>query len=166
MKFLWPFIAVLVLDQISKQIIRMTLFVGQSVEVIGNFARLTFVENRGMAFGIQIGNGLLFTMLSIIASIGIAVYLFLQRNEHRGIAMSLSMILGGAIGNLIDRIAFGRVVDFMDIGIGNTRWPVFNVADSAVVIGMGFLIFTTYHIERSSSSSKQALSKPGDGIIS
>ncbi|NQT25262.1 signal peptidase II [candidate division KSB1 bacterium] len=165
MKLLWPFLTALVLDQITKQVIRMTMFVGQSNEVIGNFVRLTFVENRGMAFGIQIGNGLIFTILSIIASIGIAVYLYFQRNESRGITLSLSLILGGAIGNLIDRILFGRVVDFMDFGIGTTRWPVFNVADSAVVIGMGILIVTTYIVERSSDPSpKKALSESGDGI--
>lgn len=167
MKLIWPFLTVLVLDQITKQIIRLTMTVGQSVEVIGDVIRLTFVENRGMAFGIQIGNGLIFTILSLMASIGIAVYLYSQRNEHRGITVSLSIILGGAIGNLIDRILFGRVVDFIDIGVGTTRWPVFNVADSAVVIGMVLLLLTTYQIERSSvSSSNEAMSESGDGITS
>lgn len=162
MRLLWPFLTALVLDQIAKQVIRMTMYVGQSINVVGDFARLTYVENRGMAFGIQIGNGTLFTVLSIIASIGIGIYLYFQRNEDKGITISLSLILGGAIGNLIDRILFGRVVDFMDIGISNTRWPVFNVADSAVVIGMFILIITTYLSER--SSSKKVLTESGDGI--
>ena len=167
MRLLWPFMLTLVLDQATKQITRMTMTIGQSVEVIGNFVRLTFVENRGMAFGIQIGNGAVFTLLSIVASIGIGIYLYFQRHEGRGVTVSLSLILGGAIGNLIDRILFGRVVDFVDIGIGTTRWPVFNVADSAVVIGMAVLIVTTYLSERSASSSpNEALSESGDGITS
>lgn len=167
MKLIWPFLAVLVFDQLTKLIVRMSLFVGQSVQVIGNVARLTYVENRGMAFGIQIGDGLVFTILSILASVGIAVYLYLQRDEHPGITVSLSVILGGAVGNLIDRILFGRVVDFVDVGIGTVRWPVFNVADSAVVIGMVLLIVTTYRMERSSNPSrKEAMSDSRDGIPS
>lgn len=165
MKRLWPFFIALILDQVTKQITRMTMVVGQSIQIIGNFIRLTYVENRGMAFGIQIGDGTVFTILSIIASVGIAIYLYCQRNENKGMTLSLSLILGGAAGNLIDRILFGRVVDFIDIGIGSARWPVFNVADSVVVIGMGILIVATYIAERSPGlSPKEAMTESGDGI--
>lgn len=116
------------------------MFLGQSEEVIGDFIRYTYIENPGMAFGIQIGNKTFFTIFSIIASIVVFVYLIRTRGDKIYVKIALSLILGGAIGNLTDRILYGAVVDFIDVGIGQLRWPVFNVADSAVSIGMIILV--------------------------
>ncbi len=129
------------LDQITKIIVRNTMYLGQSIPVLGNFAKFTYVENPGMAFGLQIGNGTIFTILSILAIIGITYYLFVIVKDDIKTQIPLALILGGALGNLIDRILYSRVVDFMDIGLKTIRWPVFNVADSVVVIGMFILAY-------------------------
>lgn len=111
-----------------------------STPIAGELIRFTYIENPGMAFGIKIAGPLFFTIFSAIASVVIFIYLYRMRNERLLSRLSLALILGGAIGNLIDRFLYGRVVDFIDIGLGDTRWPVFNLADSAVSIGMVLLI--------------------------
>lgn len=130
------------IDQITKMIIRKSMYLGESINVIGGFLRMTFVENFGIAFGIKVSSPFLFTILSLLASIGISIYLFYHRNGDVLLKCALSLIVGGAFGNLIDRLLFGKVVDFIDVGIGGLRWPVFNAADSAVVIGMLILFYT------------------------
>lgn len=131
---------VLALDQISKYITKNNMRLSQSEEVLGDFLRYTYIENPGMAFGIDIGNKNLFTVFSIVASLVIFFYLLRTRGDKKYVKFALALILGGAIGNLMDRIRFGAVVDFIDVGIGQLRWPVFNVADSAVSVGMIILM--------------------------
>ncbi len=133
---------------------------GVSTPVIGNFLRLTYIENPGMAFGIDIGGKLFFSIFSVVASIAILAYLYRARREPLGMRISLAMILGGAVGNLIDRtfygvlygdapLFYGKVVDFLDVDFFNisllgyhlSRWPVFNVADASVTIGVLLLLF-------------------------
>jgi signal peptidase II len=133
--------------------------IGASYQVIGDFLRITFIENPGMAFGIDVGGKLFLTIFSIAASAGIFVYLFKIRQEALVIRLALALILGGAIGNLIDRVFYGvifgegslfygKVVDFIDIDFFNidflgyhiNRFPVFNVADSSVSIGVVMLL--------------------------
>ncbi len=128
---------------------------GSSRPIFGDFLRLTYIENPGMAFGIDIGGKLFFSLFSIVASAGILLYLYRSRNEHLAFRTSLALILGGAVGNLIDRVFYGmlydegplfygKVVDFLDADFFNvnifgyhmTRWPVFNVADASVTCGV------------------------------
>ena len=132
---------------------------GAGYPIIGNFLRITFIENPGMAFGIDVGGKLFLTVFSIVASVGIFVYLFKIRQEALVIRLALALILGGAIGNLIDRVLYGvifgegslfygKVVDFIDVDFFNidflgyhiNRFPVFNVADSSVSIGVVLLL--------------------------
>ena len=132
---------------------------GASYPIIGDFLRITFIENPGMAFGIDVGGKLFLTVFSIVASIGIFIYLFKIRQEALVIRLALALILGGAIGNLIDRVFYGvifgegslfygKVVDFIDVDFFNidflgyhiNRFPVFNVADSSVSIGVVMLL--------------------------
>lgn len=145
---------IVILDQLTKFIVKNLMELYDSISVLGDFFRFTYIENPGMAFGIQMQNKLLFTILSVVAALIVVFYLFHLRNEKIHVIVSLSLILGGAIGNLIDRFAYGRVVDFLDFeffdlnlpsfslffydfpGYQMTRWPVFNIADSAVTIGM------------------------------
>jgi signal peptidase II len=148
MKRAWIAGAVLVLDQAAKWIVKSSMVVGQSVRVLGDPVRLTYVENPGMAFGLRLGNGTLFTIFSAAACILLVVYLWMRRKEGAVETVGLFLILGGAAGNLIDRLAFGKVVDFVDLGVRTVRWPVFNVADSAVVIGMGILLFLMFREDR------------------
>lgn len=135
---------------------------GTSFPVLGDFLRITFIENPGMAFGIEIVDGKIFlTLFSIIASFGILFYLYIMRKEKFLFRLSLALILGGAIGNLIDRTFYGviygestlfhgKVVDFIDVDFFNidlwgfhlNRFWVFNIADASVSIGvMMMLIF-------------------------
>lgn len=135
---------VVILDQATKMIIRHTMIIGQSLSVFGDFLKITYVENSGIAFGIRVSNGSFFTILSILASVGVLFYLFAHRDEGMMVKGGLTLILGGAFGNLVDRILYKKVVDFVDVGVGNLRWPVFNLADSAVVIGVFLLFFSVF----------------------
>jgi len=142
--------SVVTLDQITKLIVKHHFFLGESIEVLGDLLRFTYIENPGMAFGIRIGGGSFFTVFASIATAVIVFYLYRIRRERLSSRLSLALILGGAIGNLIDRFAYGRVIDFIDIGVGDTRWPVFNIADSGVTIGMIILIsFVLFEREKS-----------------
>jgi len=136
---------VVILDQTTKIVVRHTMMLGQSIPILGHFFKITYIENPGIAFGIKVSNGSFFTILSVLASLGVLVYLFAHRDEGMAIKGSLALILGGAFGNLVDRIFYKKVVDFIDVGVGNLRWPVFNLADSAVVIGV-FLLFLSVFI--------------------
>ena len=146
MRVLATTVAVVLADQLSKILIRQTMELRESINVIGNFFRLTYVENAGIAFGIGVGDWLpVISGLSIIATFIIAYLIYQERNNYLAIRISLAAILGGAIGNLIDRIFAGKVIDFLDFGIGQYRFYIFNFADSAVTIGvLLFLIYTTF----------------------
>jgi signal peptidase II len=148
---------------------------GSTIPVFGNFCRLTYIENPGMAFGIDVGGKLFFSLFSVLASIGILFYLYKMRNERLLFRFSLALILGGAIGNLIDRVFYGvlfndgglfygKVVDFIDIdffsvslfGYHLSRWPIFNIADSSVTVGV--LILLIFH--RSFVIEEEEIGKP------
>lgn len=173
MKVLFVTACIVIADQITKLWVKgieipflgisvkgMTL--GNSIPVIGDFLRITFIENPGMAFGIEIGGKFFLTLFSIIASIGIVAYLYMMRRENLTFRLSLAFILGGAIGNLIDRVFYGvlygeselfhgKVVDFIDVDFFNidlwgfhlSRFWVFNIADASVTIGI--LIMLVFH---------------------
>ncbi len=147
---------------------------GFSRPVLGDFLRLTYIENPGMAFGIDIGGKIFFSVFSILASIGILFYLFKARNENLAFRIALAMILGGAVGNLIDRVFYGvifhegplfygRVVDFIDadffnvniLGYHLTRWPVFNIADASVTCGVVLMLIS--HRRESAEPEEQTL---------
>ncbi|MBI1807371.1 MAG: signal peptidase II [Ignavibacteria bacterium] len=176
---------VIVADQLSKLWIKGAsipalgitiegLQLGSSRPIIGDFLRLTYIENPGMAFGIDIGGKLFFSIFSILASIGILIYLYKARNENVAFRISLALILGGAVGNLIDRVFYGvlfnegplfygRVVDFIDadffninfLGYHLSRWPVFNVADASVTCGVLLMLFA----HRKSRKEESALTE-------
>ncbi len=135
--FLVPAAVIVVVDQITKQIFWRN---GQNYDVIGDFFRITLVRNAGAAFGLFQGGRVFFIAASIIAIIFIVyVGLKLPRSDWQR-RLLLGMILGGAIGNLIDRVYAGQVIDFLDVGFGMHRWPVFNVADMGVSVGAAFLL--------------------------
>jgi len=131
---------IIALDQATKLAIKARFFLGESKGLLGDFLRFTYIENPGMAFGIRIGGKYFFTIFATLATIVILYYLYRIRHERFASRFALALILGGAVGNLIDRYAYGQVIDFVDVGLGATRWPVFNVADSAVTVGMIMLM--------------------------
>ena len=150
-----------IIDQVTKAIIRQTMLIGQSIPVLGQVLKFTYVENPGIAFGIRVGSGTVFTVLSILASMGVVVYLYTHWNEGNGVKYGLALILGGACGNLIDRIRYRQVVDFIDVGINNFRWPVFNIADSAVVIGVAIFFFSIYISGRKKDEEQEGVCEAG-----
>ena len=135
---------ILVLDQWTKTIIVQKFRLYQGVEVIHGFFNIIHVRNTGGAFGIFGGErggigSILFVIVSLIA-IGAIVFLFVKTKENeKALALSFSLILSGAIGNLIDRLQYGEVVDFLDFHLLAYHWPAFNVADSAICIGIGLM---------------------------
>ena len=173
MKVLWITFTVIAADQLSKLYIKgisipflniklTGMYHGESIPVIGNFFKITFIENPGMAFGFDPGSGYKFwvSLFSLAASIGLFIYLFSAREKPLSLRIAIAMILGGAIGNLIDRalygiffnyapLFYGKVVDFLDfdffdfsiLGRNYDRWPIFNLADASVTIGVLILLF-------------------------
>jgi signal peptidase II len=136
---LWLGIALVVvlLDQASKIMMSQFLLYGQS-EAITSYFNLVMVYNKGAAFSFlsdQPGwQRYFFTAVSVIASLFI-LWMLKRNPTQRLFCLALALILGGAVGNLIDRIAYGHVIDFLDFHVGGWHWPAFNVADSAITVG-------------------------------
>jgi len=177
LKVLFFTLAILITDQISKFYIKGItipslnlnlegMYLGESISILGDFFKITFIENPGMAFGFNPGSDfkLWVSLFSLVASIGLLVYLYLAREKSLSLRISIAMILGGAIGNLIDRMFYGiiydyapmfygKVVDFFDFDFFNfsilgrdyDRWPIFNIADASVTVGVLILIFFYRH---------------------
>ncbi len=175
---------IVIIDQVTKLFVKgfsipflhfrySGMYEGEKIPVIGDFFRITFIENPGMAFGFDPGLNfkLWISIFSLAASVGLIIYIYYVRNQRLSLRMALAFILGGAIGNLIDRmfygifygyapVFYGRVVDFFDVdffdfsifGRSYDRWPIFNVADAAVTIGVLILIiFYKKNVEESIS---------------
>jgi signal peptidase II len=135
--FLLPAAVVIVLDQVTKQFFWNN---GQNYDVIDGILRITLVKNAGAAFGLFQG-GRVFFIAASIAAIMFILYVGLRLSkDDRFRRVLLGVILGGAFGNLIDRVYAGEVIDFIDIGVGVHRWPVFNVADMGVSVGATLLM--------------------------
>lgn len=129
-------ISVIALDQVTKRLIISGLSLSDSIEVLP-FLHIVNVRNTGAAFGSLKGMGSWFFIAVALVAIAFVVSLLVRRTYN---TFGLALILGGAIGNLIDRALYGKVVDFIDVSIGSFHWPAFNVADSALTIGI-ILIF-------------------------
>ena len=142
MKFLWLAPVVFVADQVTKRIVQTSMALQDSTPVLGDFFRLTYIHNSGAAFGLKIGPPFVHTAVSIVALFAL-IWLFRSvPSGNRIMRPALSMVLGGALGNIVDRVRMGMVADFFDVGIGTWRWPVFNVADSFVTIGILLIAFS------------------------
>lgn len=129
---------IIILDQLTKYLVKSNLSMGQSVPVIKNFFSITLIKNFGIGFGmLNIPAARWILVFAAIVIIGIILYYYKQIPDKYLPLVAASLVLGGAIGNIIDRILLGFVVDFLDF----TIWPAFNVADSAVTIGAVCLIF-------------------------
>jgi signal peptidase II len=135
---------ILVLDQLTKWIAATRLMSGESVPIWGETVRLTLVRNRGAAFGLLQGNVPFLVLASIVAICVVGYALFLLPPDRRLDRLALGLVGGGALGNLVDRVRLGEVVDFLDVGWGDRyRWPTFNMADSAVTVGVILLVLWT-----------------------
>ncbi len=157
--------ATAVLDQLSKYIILQALFPGEIVPIIPGVFNLTLTFNFGAAFGLWSGlsDGLREVVLALtnLLALGVVVY-FMRQPTYRSRAaqFALAGILGGAIGNIIDRFARGSVVDFIDFYLGTSHWPAFNLADSAICIGVTVLLLLSFFVADEGPNSSLGETKP------
>ncbi len=147
MKWLWLSGIALVLDQISKIWVDMNMSLYQSIPVFPGFS-ITYAHNYGAAFSFLSDAGgwqrWFFAVLAVVISVGLVVYLRQLKPNETLLAVAFSLILGGAIGNLIDRVLYGYVIDFLDVYYKSYHWPVFNIADSAITIGVAFILYESF----------------------
>lgn len=129
-------VVVFVLDRLTKNAVAANLRVGESREVLDDYIRITHSQNTGAAFGLLPERTTLLSVLSVLAVLVILYYYRQLRADSPLIATTLGLQLGGAFGNLVDRLGQGYVVDFIDVGIGPYRYWTFNVADSSIVVGI------------------------------
>ncbi len=158
---------IVVIDQVTKVIVLKTMYKGQSIALLGDWLKLTFTENPGIAFGMQFGPPALISILSLVATILIVVYLYNVGGIYGPYRIGLSMVLGGALGNIIDRVFYGKilyddplflgkVVDFIHVNVWRgivpdsipvlggkylALFPIWNVADMAIVVGVAGILF-------------------------
>ena len=152
LKWLWLSLLAVILDQGSKLVIDSSMRLYQSIPVMPYF-NLTYVHNTGAAFSFLSEAGgwqrWFFAGLAILISAVIAVWLARLKQHETLLAMALSLVLGGAIGNLIDRLAYGYVIDFLDVYYGTWHWPAFNIADSAITLGVMLMLAESFGLGRS-----------------
>lgn len=138
---------VIIFDQLSKWLMSSWLDLYETVAVVPYF-NLTLAHNYGAAFSFLASAGgwqrWFFTILAIVVSIVLTVWMKRLKANAKLEAISLALILGGAIGNVIDRVAHGYVIDFLDVYVGSYHWPAFNIADSAICVGAVLLIFDSF----------------------
>lgn len=142
-------ILVICLDQLAKFWVVQSFGLYESMVVVPGFFNLTHLTNTGAAFGMLAGLPSLWRQLFFVgvALVALVAIFFLHRkiaHESRWYTVSLSLIAGGAVGNLIDRVRLGAVVDFLDVYLSTHHWPAFNVADSAITVGVGIFLVTNF----------------------
>ncbi|MDO9215390.1 MAG: signal peptidase II [Methylococcales bacterium] len=147
LKWLGLSLVALVLDQASKLLVDSTMQLYQSIPLLP-FFKLTYVHNTGAAFSFLSEAGgwqrWFFAGLALVISVVIAVWLSRLEKHETLLAVALSLILGGAVGNLIDRLAYGYVIDFLDVYYGTWHWPAFNIADSAITLGVVLMLLESF----------------------
>jgi signal peptidase II len=149
--------AVVLLDQLTKVYIDRTFNLYDSLTVVPNFFDITYLRNKGAAFGILADSAMrvpFFIGVSLLAVVIILWYFRQLPPEQTGQQVGLSLILGGALGNLVDRVRLGEVIDFLDVHWYRYHWPAFNVADSAICVGVGLLLFCMWQMERREKGRK------------
>lgn len=158
---------ILVADVVTKWMVQQRFHLGHPVEVVGDLFRFTYVLNPGAAFGIHVGtySREVFTVLSAVAVAVLAGLFWSTPSSHRLRLHAIALVVGGALGNLLDRIRspYG-VVDFLDVGLGSFRWPVFNVADVGVTVGALLLALSLWEDEVRGQAERAVArgSGPGD----
>lgn len=168
MRVLWATALVLLVDQVTKVLVKLTMYSGESIPVVGRLFRITFTENPGMAFGLTLGSKAFLSLFSVVATVAILLYLRHLREAPFGYRLALALVLGGALGNVIDRVfyglfwgygplLYGNVVDFihLDVWRGTVSesvpllggrffalFPIGNVADLAIIAGVVLILMT------------------------
>lgn len=133
-------LVILVADQVTKALVVANLAVGEKAGVLGDLVQVWHAQNRGASFSLFQGWSIVFLVVSVL-SIGMVAWFHRSlRDRAPWLHLLLGIILGGTLGNFVDRLRQGFVTDWLSIGIGETRWPTFNVADSSLVVGIGILV--------------------------
>ncbi len=162
--------AVVLVDQLTKLEVMQSMYLHQSIPILPGFFNLTYIRNPGAAFGFMAGAGpafrVVFFALTSLFALGVlgTILMRLPDSDWMG-QYSIAAILGGAIGNLLDRVRYGEVIDFLDVYIGSAHWPAFNVADAAITVGVAFLILH-FSLEKKPPLGSDARGLPEDGTKS
>ena len=145
-------LGVIVFDQVSKYFIQTNMDLNNSIAVIEGLFSITYIQNTGAAFSVLQGKTIILIIIQILVILSIVVYVAIKKNIlHWTLKVSLAFIVGGGVGNLIDRVRFGYVVDFLHFHF----WPIFNVADISVCVGCRLLIIYVFMIEGKEKNGKQ-----------
>lgn len=151
LKWLWLSVLVFALDQLTKQIVDASMRLYETIPLLPVF-QLTYLRNQGAAFSFLSQAGgwqrWFFVGLSIGAAVLITYWLKRMDRTKPWEAAAWALVLGGAVGNLVDRVAYGYVIDFLDAFYGDWHWPAFNVADSAITLGIGMLLIDSFRVRR------------------
>lgn len=133
------------LDRITKFIVEKTMFEGESIIVWDNIFRWTYLKNKGIAFGFFPEAKYVFLIITLLIIVGIIGFLVFEKiKTDLLLNLAFGFVLGGALGNLYDRIIIGAVIDFLDFGFRDYHWPAFNVADLAICLGIFMILYSSY----------------------
>lgn len=162
---LWAIIVILIVavDQITKQIVMTKIPYGEIVPVIDKFFYLTYHENKGAAWGIFQNGRIFFIVLTLLIS-SVMIY-FISKSKPRMLKLALAIILGGALGNFIDRVVKGGVGDFLDFYIGSYHFPTFNAADTFIVIGTILLAVYLLFIYKEPAKAEKTTEDSGTAVV-
>ncbi len=149
-------LGIALLDQLTKLAVRRYLLPATSIPIVPGLFHITHVRNPGAAFGLLPDHRPVFFVATGAVIAFIVIYYFVARPVDRLLLFALGLELGGALGNLADRLLWGKVTDFLDFHVRGLSWPVFNVADSAIVIGLFLLAFLTLRGSRAEDEAKEA----------
>ena len=160
--------SIVALDQITKLLITKHLVLGQSIPVISGWLDLTLVRNSGMAFGVLSRSdwpykSLVVTVLAVAAMAAVTYYALRTPVSEKWTRYGLALILGGALGNIIDRARLGYVIDFVDVYYGDAHWPAFNVADASICVGVGLLVLESFRRRDPNPATPDSTAKAGTG---
>jgi signal peptidase II len=156
--WLWLSVVVVAVDQLTKWLVDSSMQLYQSIELAPYF-QLTYLRNQGAAFSFLAAAGgwqrWFFIGLALTASALICYWLKRMDRDRRWEAAAWALVLGGALGNLIDRVAYGYVIDFLDVYYGQWHWPAFNIADSAITVGVGMLLLDSFRARNTAGTAER-----------
>jgi signal peptidase II len=155
--FAFVVLAVIIGDQVSKQIVSRLMYRGQTISIIPQIFGFTYVQNPNAAFGIPIGTPIIMMILTSVATALLIFYFTRLKEKGSLLYVGLSLIIGGAIGNLIDRFRMHQVIDFIELGFRQYKWPVFNIADSCVTIGIIAILWSWIFGRKAESAIDKSL---------
>ena len=162
LSWLWITIIFVIIDQVTKHLAAGNMNLYESIEVLP-FFNITYVHNPGAAFSFladQEGwQRWFFTIIASAASMLFLVWLAKTPKENKVLCIAFALMLSGALGNLIDRVLFGYVIDFLDFYIGTSHWPAFNIADSAILVGASLMLLDSYLSDKAEKAEKKQSSK-------